>query len=194
MESLALSTLFLFGVILVVGFLAGSYPAFVLSAFSPIQALKGKLRLGKGGSLFRQAMVVMQFSISVFLIIGTIIIVKQMNYVKNKELGYTKDQTLILPINNDDIYNHAYAFKNELQNSNSIASVSIMSGEPGGFFDVHSFHAEGRNGQIWKARTEFADFEYVKTLGLKIIAGRDFSSQFTTDTTDAVLINRTARL
>lgn len=136
-------------------------------------------------------MVVMQFSISVFLIIGTIIIVKQMNYVKNKELGYTKDQTLILPINNDDIYNHAYAFKNELQNSNSIASVSIMSGEPGGFFDVHSFHAEGRNGQIWKARTEFSDFEYVKTLGLKIIAGRDFSSQYTTDTTNAVLINRT---
>ena len=78
--------LFLIGVIIVVGFLAGSYPAFFLSAFSPIQSLKGKLRLGKGGSLFRQALVVVQFSISVLLIIGTIIIMNQMNYVKNKEL------------------------------------------------------------------------------------------------------------
>src|SRR6476469_4087474 len=66
-----------------------------------------------------------------------------------------------------------------------------MSGEPGGFFDEHTFEAEGQH-DIYKARTEFADFEFVKTLGLKIISGRDFSSQFATDTTDAVLINRTA--
>lgn len=184
--------IFLLGVIVVVGFLAGSYPAFFLSAFSPIEALKGKLRLGKGGSLFRQAMVVTQFSISVFLIIGTIIIMNQMNYIKHKELGYEQEQTVIVPINNGDIYNNRNSFKNELQNSNSIASVSLASGEPGGFFDQHTFEAEGRNGQIWKSRTEFADFEFVKTLGLKIIAGRDLSGQYSTDTTDAVLINRTA--
>ena len=184
--------LFLLGVVVIVGFLAGSYPAFFLSAFSPIEALKGKLGLGKGGSFFRQAMVVTQFSISVFLIIGTIIIMNQMDYVKNKELGYEQEQTVIVPINNGDIYNHRYTFKNELQNSTSIASVSLASGEPGGFFDQHTFEAEGRNGQIWKSRTEFADFEYVKTLGLKIIAGRDFSGLYSTDSTEAVLINRTA--
>ncbi|HYJ62546.1 MAG TPA: FtsX-like permease family protein, partial [Parafilimonas sp.] len=72
----------------------------------------------------------------------------------------------------------------------NIASVSLMSGEPGGFFDEFTFEAEGQR-DMWKARTEFADFEFVKTLGLKIIAGRDFSPQFATDTTDAVLINRT---
>ena len=66
-----------------------------------------------------------------------------------------------------------------------------MSGEPGGFFDGHMFEVEGQQ-EKWNARTEFADFEYVKTLGLKIIAGRDFSAQFPTDTTDAVLINQTA--
>jgi len=74
--------LFLLGVVLIIGFLAGCYPAFFLSGFSPIQALKGKLRLGKGGSIFRQALVVVQFSISVLLIIGTLIINKQMGYVK----------------------------------------------------------------------------------------------------------------
>ena len=98
--------LFLLGVIIVVGFLAGSYPAFFLSAFSPIQALKGKLKLGKGGSFFRQTLVVVQFSISVLLIIGTIIIMNQMSYIKNKQLGYNKEQTVIVPIDNNDIYNN----------------------------------------------------------------------------------------
>jgi putative ABC transport system permease protein len=183
--------LFFAGVIIVVGFLAGSYPAFFLSAFSPIQALKGKLKLGKGGASFRQILVVVQFSISVFLIVGTIIITKQMSYVKNKQLGYNKEQTLIIPVDNGDIYKNLNSFKTELQNQTAVQSVSAMSGEPGGFFDGQTFDVES-HAEIWNANTEFADFEFVKTLGLKIIAGRDFSSQFPTDTTSAVLINKTA--
>ncbi len=183
--------LFLIGVIIVVGFLAGSYPAFFLSAFSPIQALKGKLKLGKGGSAFRQALVVVQFSISVFLLVGTIIITKQMSYVKNKQLGYNKEQTLMVRIDNNDIYQNMNVFKTDLQDQSVVQSVSLMSGEPGGFFDGHVFDVQD-HAEKWNARTEFADFEFVKTLGLKIIAGRDFSSSFPTDTTDAVLINKTA--
>jgi len=183
---------FLAGIVVVVGFLAGSYPALILSGFSPIEALKGKLKRGKGGSLFRQALVVVQFSISVFLITGTIIINKQMSYVKNQDLGYTKEQTLVIPIDNGDFYDHLVDFKHELERNSNIAGVSTMSGEPGGFFDTHTFEVEGRNNIIWKAHTEFADFEYVKTLGLKIIAGRDFSAQYPTDTTSAVLVNRKA--
>ena len=183
--------LFLLGVIILVGFLAGSYPAIFLSAFTPIQALKGKLNLGKGGSFFRQTLVVIQFSISVFLIIGTIIIMNQMNYVKNKELGYDQEHSIVIPINNS-LYESRNAFKKEVQNLKNITSVSLMSGEPGGFFDMHMHNAEDQNDRVWKARTEFTDFDIVKTLGLKIIAGRDFSSQFSTDTTEAAIINRTA--
>jgi putative ABC transport system permease protein len=184
--------LFLLGVIVLVGFLAGSYPAFVLSAFSPIEALKGKLRLGTGGVFFRQALVVVQFSISVLLIIGTITIMNQMRYVKNKELGFHKEHTVVVPISNNDLYDRRWTFKNELLNDKYVGSVSIMSGVPGGFHDIHNFEVEGANDQVLKLRTEFADFEYVPTLGLKIIAGRNMSGKFPTDTTESVLINRTA--
>jgi putative ABC transport system permease protein len=183
--------LFLIGVIVVVGFLAGSYPAFFLSAFSPIQALKGRLRLGKGGVFFRQSLVVVQFSISVLLIIGTIVISRQMNYVKTKQLGYNQEQIITVKIDNDDIYNHKETFKRELEANTNISSVSLASGEPGGFFDIQGFDAEGQH-ETFRPRTAYADFEYVKTLGLKIIAGRNFSPQFATDTAKALLINRTA--
>ncbi|MBE9586882.1 ABC transporter permease [Mucilaginibacter sp. JRF] len=183
--------LFLIGVIVFVGILAGSYPAFFLSSFSPIQALKGKLQLGKSGAFFRQALVVVQFSISVFLIISTIVIKKQMSFVKSKDLGYSKEQTVIVPIDNNDIYTNRLTFKNELLANSNVEAVSLMSGEPGGFYDRHSFDVEGQH-NTYNARTEFADFEYVKTLGLKILAGRDFSPTFATDTTNAVLINETA--
>jgi putative ABC transport system permease protein len=183
--------LFLVGIIIFVGFFAGSYPAFFLSGFSPIQALKGKLKLGKGGATFRKVLVVIQFSISVFLIVGTVIISKQMSYVKNKQLGYTDEQTLIIPIDNDDIRSNMNSFKTDLKGKAAVHSVAAMSGEPGGFFDGQMFDVEDHT-ERWSARTEYTDFEFVKTLGLKIIAGRDFSSQFPTDTTEAVLINQTA--
>lgn len=190
-ESLSSLSLFLLGIFVVVGFLAGSYPAFVLSAFSPVEALKGRLRRGKGGASFRQVLVVVQFTVSVFLIAGTVVMTRQMNYVKNKQLGYDQEQTLIVPIDNGDIYKNRNTFKTNLERESIVESVSLMSGEPGGFFDGQVFDVEGRS-ERWNARTEFADFEFVNTLGLKLIAGRDFSAQFPTDSTDAALINRTA--
>jgi putative ABC transport system permease protein len=182
---------FILGVIIIVGMLAGSYPAFFLSTFSPIQSLKGKLNLGTTGATFRQTLVIVQFTISVLLIIGTITITKQMRFVEGKQLGYNKEQLVAIPIDNEDIYKNLNAFKINLQAQNNIEQVSAMSGEPGGFFDGQTFDVEG-HAEKWNGRTEFADFQFVSTLGLKIIAGRDFSPSFPTDSTDAVLINNTA--
>ena len=184
--------IFLVSVIAVVGLLAGSYPALLLSSFSPIESLKGKLRAGKNGIFFRKTLVVFQFGISVLLIISISIIVTQMNYIKNTDLGFKKDQSMIIRLDNGEIWNKKIEFKHALENNPAVESVSTMSGEPGGFHDFYTFESEAKPGEKLMFNTEFADFEYVKTLGLKIIAGRDLSPQFITDSTRSVLINRTA--
>jgi len=120
------------------------------------------------------------------------IITKQMKYIKEMGLGYDDQQTVVIPIDNEELYNNIRTFKNELSASSDIASVSFMSGEPGGFFDSHTFEVERKIGEKWKSRTEFTDFDYVSTLKLKIIAGRNFSAQYPTDSASAVLVNRTA--
>ncbi len=183
---------FVFGIIIVVGLLAGSYPALQLSSFSPIESLKGKLRVGKHGALFRKTLVVFQFAMSVLLIISVAIVMRQMYYVRNTDLGFDKEQSMIVRIDNSKIRSNGVRFKNELQADPSVASVSMMTGEPGGFHDNYGFEVEGKPGDKLMLNTEFADFEYVQTLGLKIIAGRNFSPLFATDSMQSVIINRSA--
>lgn len=183
---------FLAGVILIVGLLAGSYPALLLSSFSPIESLKGKLKVGKHGAFFRKALVVFQFGISVLLIISVTIVMKQMYYVRNTDLGFDKEKTLIVRLDNGKIWDNKITFKRQVQTDPSVASVSLMTGEPGGFHDSYAFEAQSKPGERLQMNTEFADFEYAKALGLKVIAGRDLSPEFPTDSTDAVLINEAA--
>ncbi|MFI5153997.1 MAG: ABC transporter permease [Chitinophagales bacterium] len=184
--------IFLAGIILVVGLFAGSYPAILLSSFSPIESLKGKLKVGKHGAFFRMVLVVFQFGISVLLIVSVTIVMNQMHYVHTTDLGFTKDQCMIVRLDNNAIWNKKVEFKNQLQADPAVNNVSLMTGEPGGFHDGYGFEVEGKPGEKLMFNTEFADFEYAKTLGLKIIAGRDFSPQFISDSTKAVIINRTA--
>ena len=184
--------IFLIAVILIVGLLAGSYPALLLSSFSPIESLKGKLRIGKGGSFFRKSLVVFQFGVSVLLIISVVIIMSQMSYLRNTDLGFNKEQTMIVRFDNLAIAKKKMQFKNELQNIPAVQNVSLMSGEPGGFHDGYGFEAEGKSGEQLLFRTEFADFDFAKTLGIKIIAGRDLSENFKTDSLQSALINSTA--
>ncbi len=183
---------FVIGVILVVGVLAGSYPALLLSSFTPIDSLKGKLKVGRNGAFFRKALVVFQFGISVLLIISVTIVMNQMHYVRNTDLGFSKEQSMIVRLDNNAIWDKKIQFKNELQADRSVSGVSLMSGEPGGFHDSYGFEAEAKPGEKLMLNTEFADFEYATTLGLKIIAGRNFSASFPTDSMQAVIVNRSA--
>jgi putative ABC transport system permease protein len=180
---------FIAGVVIVVGLLAGSYPALLLSSFSPIESLKGKLKVGKSGVFFRKALVVFQFAVSVLLIISVTIVMKQMHYVRTTDLGFDKERSLIVKIDNRTIYQNKNLFKTAVQTDPAVQTVSLMTGEPGGFHDSYGFEAEGKPGEKFLFNTEFADFEYAQSLGLKIVAGRDFSANFPTDSTDAVLIN-----
>lgn len=182
---------FIVGVIVIVGLLSGAYPALFLSGFSPVQAIKGKLKMGAGGVWFREVLVVVQFMISVFLIIGTIVISKQLHFVKNKQLGYDQTQSMVVRIDNEDIYKNRLVFKQKALNEKGVEAVSFMSGEPGGFFDSYYFNVEGRADK-WQAHTEYTDFQYVKALGLKLLSGRNFSVAMPTDSSQAVLINQTA--
>ena len=183
---------FILSVIAVVGLLAGSYPALLLSSFSPIESLKGKLKRGKGGAFFRKALVVFQFGISVLLIISVVVIMNQMKYVHNADLGFNKEQALLVRFDNLAISDHKREFKNSLLTLPAVQNVSLMSGEPGGFHDTYSFEAEANPDEKFLFNTEFADADLVKTLGLKMIAGRSLSENFQTDSAQAVLINRYA--
>ena len=182
---------FLIAIILIVGLLAGSYPALLLSSFSPIESLKGKLKIGKSGSVFRKALVVFQFGISVLLIVCVVVIRSQMNYMRNTDLGFNKEQAMIVRFDNLAISKKKFLFKDQLKNIPAVQSVSLMSGEPGGFHDGYGFGAEGKPEEEFMFRTEFVDPDFAKTLGLKIIAGRDLSESFKTDSLQSVLVNRT---
>ena len=137
---------FIIAVIIIVGLLAGSYPAFLLSSFTPIESLKGKLKTGLKGVFFRKALVVFQFGISVLLIVSVIVIMSQMNYLRNTDLSFNKEQSMIVRFDNLSI-SLRKQFKNELLSIPAINSVSLMSGELGGFHDGYSFESQAKPGE-----------------------------------------------
>jgi putative ABC transport system permease protein len=186
-----LGVAYLFGLSLLIGIIAGFYPSMVLSGFRPVTVLKGRFATGARGLLLRRALVVFQFVISTVLIVGTIVVYHQVHYMQTRDLGFAKDQELIIDTNFDP---NKGAFKASLAGIPGVLSTCFGSGAPGNGYTSAYTTLEDRQGKMQQVNidTYFVDFDYIRQYGLQVLSGRPFSPGFSRDTGRAMVINESA--
>ena len=171
-----------------IGIIAGIYPAIVLSSFKPISVLKGSFSSGTRGILLRKTLVVLQFTISIALIIGTIVIYNQMQFMRNQDLGFNKEHTILLPTETDVSIE---ALRSRIAQIPAVKGTSLTSSVPASGNPSAYSEIENQQGDLQVANLDlyFVNEDYIEQLGMQIIAGRGFSRDFASDSSKAMIIN-----
>lgn len=178
------------GIVIVTGFIGGCYPAFYLSSFQPAVVLKGSG--GKsGGKLLRKVLVTLQFAISIFMLIGTLVIYSQMQFIRNKDLGFDKEQLMLVNFRSTEDREQWNVLRNELVQNSQIVGAASASSTPGDGYPTNSLSIETEAGAM-ENRSIFnysVDYDYFSALGVEIVEGRNFSFDYATDSSQAVMVN-----
>lgn len=177
----------LFLLFLVVGLVAGSYPALVLSALAPLQSLRGQQVSGGGASNLARGLVVLQFSISAALIVGTLIVSRQLAFIKNKTLGFHEEQMVVLPLIGENVQSKADLLRHELERLPQVHSVTASSEVPGGGFTRNGYIPEGTD-QSMTINVVDIDEAFLEAYDLTLVAGRNYAADRPADR-DGYLVN-----
>jgi putative ABC transport system permease protein len=176
-------------IVLLTGFGAGVFPAFVLSSFEPVKTVRGKLGSGTKGQSLRKGLVVVQFAIAVFMIVGIVVVVRQIEYLKNKDLGFKREMLVVVPAGGQ----RNEALKTRLLQNPEIRSVTFDLTIPGQFTPDDTFVPEGRSeDETIRTTAMTVGFDFLKTYEIDLLWGRDFSPEFPTDVGEGLIINETA--